>query len=172
VAVLLETAIDGNKTSLVRALDQSGRAEPAPAVGALALPSPLEDLAEQAVVVIDAVAVARESERREGIQEAGGQAAKAAVAERRVVLGFPHLFEVHAELFEGLAALLVDPEVVQIVCEGAADQELEGEVVDALGSGRFDPSLGLDHALDQEIPCGEGDRHEQIVAAEVLPTLA
>ena len=62
-------------------------AERQPVLRIFLLPAVLDDLAEQAVVVADAVAVGGDAERRHAFHEAGGEPAEAAVAERRVGLG-------------------------------------------------------------------------------------
>src|SRR6266702_7451014 len=57
-------------------------------------------LTEHAVFVTDAVAEARNAERRHRIEEAGRQPAEAAVAERGVRLDIGERFHVHAETCE------------------------------------------------------------------------
>src|SRR5262249_19189438 len=50
------------------------------------LPTVPDDLAKQSVIVANAVAVGRNSERRHALHETGGEPTKAAMAERRVRL--------------------------------------------------------------------------------------
>ena len=64
------------------------------------LPAVLDHLPEQPVVVADAVAAAGNAKRRHPFHEAGGEAAQAAVAERRVGLGRAQAIEVDAEVAE------------------------------------------------------------------------
>ena len=67
-------------------------------IGLLVLIAVDERLAEEAELVVDAVAEAGHVERRQRIEEAGGQAAEAAVAEGGVGLERLELFEIDAEL--------------------------------------------------------------------------
>ena len=57
-----------------------------PVLGRLLLPAAANDLAEQAVIVADAVTVRGDAERRHAVHETSGEAAETAVAERRVGL--------------------------------------------------------------------------------------
>ena len=62
-------------------------AERQPFLRIFLLPAVADDLAEQAVIVADAVAVGRDAERRHALHEAGGEAAETAIAERGIRLG-------------------------------------------------------------------------------------
>ena len=86
-------------------------------------------LAEQAVVVVEAHAVAGQAQRGDGIQEARGQAAQAAVAERRFDLKLLNLIEVVARGGELVLNLAIDTEVDHVVDEQLADQEFGGDVI-------------------------------------------
>ena len=87
-------------------------------------------LAEQAVMVVEAHAVAGQAQRGDGIQEARGQAAQAAVAERRLDLKLLNLIEVVARGDELALNLVIDAEVDHIVDEQLADQKLGRDVVE------------------------------------------
>ena len=67
-------------------LELPGVAERQPVLGIFVLPAVDDHLAEQAVVVADAVAVRGNAERGHAFHEAGGEPAEAAIAERRVRL--------------------------------------------------------------------------------------
>lgn len=67
------------------------------------------------------------------VEEAGGEAAEAAVAEGGILLLINHVLEVVPELLEGNLVGLVEVEVHEGVEERAAHEELEREIVDALG---------------------------------------
>ena len=86
-------------------------------------------LTEQAVVVVEAHAVAGQAQRGDGIQEARGQAAQAAVAERRFDLKLLNLIEVVARGGELVLNLAIDTEVDHVVDEQLADQEFGGDVI-------------------------------------------
>ena len=103
-----------------------------PVVGTLDLTAALDVLAEEAVAVAHAVAVAGDALVGHGVEEARGQAAQAAVAQARVDLLAANLLEVGAHGLDALGHEVADAEVDQIVVEQRADEELEGEVVDLL----------------------------------------
>ena len=85
-------------------LDLERSAVGLPAVGLLALEAVDDLLLEQAVLVIDAVAVAGHAQRGQGFQEARGQTAEAAVAQPGVGFAVEHIVEVDAEPRQHLAA--------------------------------------------------------------------
>ena len=87
-------------------------------------------LAEQAVMVVEAHAVAGKAQRGDGIQEACGQTAQAAVAERRLDLELLDLVEVVARGGELVLNLVIDAKVDHIVDEQLADQKLGRDVVE------------------------------------------
>ena len=81
-------------------------------------------------MVVEAHAVAGQAQRGDGIQEARGQAAQAAVAERRLDLELLDLIEVVARGDELALNLVIDAEVDHIVDEQLADQKLGRDVVE------------------------------------------
>ena len=87
-------------------------------------------LAEEAVVVVEAHAVAGEAQRGDGIQEACGQTAQAAVAQRRLDLKLLDLVEVMARRSELLLDLVIDAEINHVVDKQLADQKLGRDVVE------------------------------------------
>ena len=139
------------------AFDLPGVAEAEPMVGFLDLIAVFDDLAEDAVVVADAVAVAGELEGGEGIEEAGGKAAEAAVAEAGVAFEVAEEIPGEAEVGHGLADVVIDLEVDDVVAHGAADEVLHGEVVGALGAGLVVGDGGADPAVDEAVADGEGE---------------
>ena len=93
---------------------------------------PVDDaLAEDAVVVAEAVAHAREVERTHRVEEARGEAPKSAVSEPGVHLEVAQGVPVDAVLLQRLGTLAVELEVHDIVAEEAADEEFKGQIVDA-----------------------------------------
>ena len=139
-----------------------GVALPEPVVRILHLIAPLDPLVEHAVLVADAVAVARQRERRHRIEEAGGQAPEAAVAERGVQLHLVDPVEIELEVRQRVATALVEPHVHQAVRQQAAGQELHREVVDPLGVRPVVAAHGLHPALDQSFADGVGGRVEPV----------
>ena len=88
-----------------------------------------EELLEQAVAVEDAVAGHGQLEGGARVEEAGGQAAQAPVAQGGVGLLLEDVGEVLAEGAHRLARLVDQAEVGQVVEQGSPHEELGGEVV-------------------------------------------
>ena len=100
-----------------------------PVVGQLPLGAGLvEALLEQAELVAQAVAAQGQVAGHGAVQEAGRQAAQAAVAQGGV-LDLLHAGQIHALLGEGVPQLLEDAEVVEVGIDHAAHQILGGEIV-------------------------------------------
>ena len=109
-------------------------------------------LAEQTVMVVEAHAVAGQAQRGDGIQEARGQTAQAAVAERRLDLELLDLVEVVAGGDELVLNLVIDAEVDHIVDEQLADQKLGRDVVELfLAVVERTGGRALLHELDQQL---------------------
>ena len=89
-------------------------------------------LAEQAEVVIQPDAVSAELQGGYGIQEAGGQAAKPAVAQGRLQLQLLDIGELQLVLFQDGIDLVIQAQVDQIVGEQLADQKFRGNIVQFL----------------------------------------
>ena len=81
-------------------------------------------------MIVEAHAIAGQAQRGDGIQEARGQAAQAAVAERRLDLELLDLVEVVACGGELVLNLVVDAKVDHIVDEQLADQKFGGNVIE------------------------------------------
>ena len=120
-----------------------------PVLRRLLLPAAADDLAEQAIVVADAIAVGRDRERRHAVHEAGGEASEAAVAERGVGLDPAQVREVDAELVEGFGHRLGDAEIGHRVEQQAPDQEFKRQVIDALAPVGIDAVQGFEPAADR-----------------------
>ncbi|MPM61222.1 hypothetical protein SDC9_108079 [bioreactor metagenome] len=110
-----------------------GVALPLPVVCGFHLEPIAEALFEQAVFITDAVAIQREVERRRGIQKAGRETAKAAVAERRVFDILKH-GDIQAALFEGVLDLGQNIEHEQIVVNRSANQIFRAEIISFPGA--------------------------------------
>jgi hypothetical protein len=139
------------------ALDFPGIAVAQPVVGFLDLVAVADFLAEDAVIVADAVAVAGKLEGGEGVEEAGGEAAEAAVAETGVAFDVAQEVPGEAQLLHGLADGIVELEIDDVIAHGAADEVLHGEVVGALGAGLVVGDGGADPAVDEAVANGEGE---------------
>ena len=90
-------------------------------------------LAEQAELIADGAAHGGQLEGGQAVQEAGGQSAQAAVAQARLRLLLEHEAAVDAQLVQGPHVILLVDQVHHVVVQGAAHQELGGQVVDLLG---------------------------------------
>src|SRR5215467_4869456 len=89
-----------------------------PAVRNLYLHTVHDPLMEDAVVLAEAVAVTRVPERGEGVDEAGGKAPQAAVAQARVPFRLPEIFEPVTELGHCLSACVAQAHGHEAVAEG------------------------------------------------------
>ena len=140
--------------------------EPArePVVGALDLAAALDVLAEEAVAVAHAVAVAGHALVGHGVEEARGEAPQAAVAQARVDLLAAEGLEVGAHGLDALGDHVANAEVDQVVVEQGAEKELEGEVVDLLGA------LGVGLGEDRAALVGDElrQREEAVVVGKLL----
>ena len=126
-----------------------------PVVGSLALLPVDQLLLEEAELVVDAVAEPRHAEGREGVEEAGRQASQAAVPEGGVAFLRQHRVERALPLLEELLGLVPEPEVEEVVLQGAADQELHRQVVDPLDVPLDVPALGVEPDVGQALPHGQ-----------------
>ena len=109
--------------------DDEGVALLHPRVGVLGLEAVVKELLEQAVAVEDAVARHGQVQRGAGVQEAGGEASEAAVAQSRVGLLLEDGGQVDALRGEGVPGLVDQAQVGQVVEQRAPHEELRGEVV-------------------------------------------
>ena len=105
-------------------------------------------LLEQAVLITDAAAMARQAMRRHGVDEAGCETAEAAVAEAGIRLLLERIRQGEVEVLQYLLHGLLDTEIHEVALEQTAHEELDGEVVDLLlltlriGIVRLDPVIG------------------------------
>ncbi len=142
--VVDDAAVEPHGIGQVRARKLPRPAEAQPVVRLLVLPAAFDALGEHAEFVADAVAVGRHADRGRAVEQAGRQAAEAAVAEAGIGLLLRHRFDVAADFAQGFAEYLVDAEAAQGVHQQPADQELHGEV-----AGFLQPLLLLVAARDR-----------------------
>ena len=143
-----------------------------PVLWSFLLPAVANDLAEKAVVVADAVAVRGDLKGRHAVHEAGGEAAEAAVAERRVRLDPPEFAQVDAEFMQRFGHRLGDAEIGHRVEKQPADQEFEREVIDAFAPIGVDVRGRAQPAVDDEVAGREGDGEEPVARAGDLRNFA
>ncbi len=108
-----------------RPLEFPGVAEAQPFVGIFLLPAIVDDLAEQAEIIADAVADRGDRQCRHAFHEARREPSETAIAERRVRLAFAQVRKSDAEIAERRLEHRQEPHVVQRVGEEAADQKFE-----------------------------------------------
>ena len=148
------------------------RAEPQPAVRGLDLVAVDDLLVEQAEVIADAVAVGRNLHGGDGIHEAGGQPAEAAVAQGRVFLALLQGLQVVAELLQGLGDLVHQPHVDDGVAQRAADEKLERQVVHPFHLLGVEGLLGLDPLFHEHVAQGIGERPVDVLVAGAVRVAA
>jgi len=133
VGVHPHAAVQLHAEGAVRAGDLPGVLVAQPVVGALHLLPVGQVLLEHPVLVADPVAVRGQPQRGHRVQVAGGQPTQAAVAQPGVGLAALQLLQVVPQLLQRLGGGVVDAQVQQRVPQRPPDQELERQVVDALG---------------------------------------
>ena len=151
-ADLLDEAAEADRVDDFGSLEFPGIAVGQPVLRRLMLPAVRDHLAEQPMLVADAVAVGGQSDRGHGLHEAGGKATQAAVAERRVRFLGADVGEIDAESSQSVAGGFGQAEVGQPVHEQAADQELDGQIVDLLGMSLMRASRRAHPAVHNPVP--------------------
>ncbi len=155
---VLNVTIERNRHRFVRSLDQPRSITGHPVVGRLTLHAAFDELPEQAVFVVDAVAVSRHAKRRERIEEARGQSAEAAVAQARIRFLISKAGEFKAESRQSRPRFFVQAEVSQVVFQRLADEEFHRQVIEPFGVAVLVSLFGFGDAVDQAFADGEGKR--------------
>ena len=114
------------------------------------------------MIVANAEAVGRDTEAGHALHEAGGQASKPAVAERRVRFQGAQAIEVHPELGERKPHRFGQARIVERVHQHAARQEFERQIVDPLAMPCGVPSRALQPAIDDPVAQRQRRRHEPV----------
>ena len=147
----------------LRAWDLPWIAVAQPLVCDFLLPAVADDLVEDAELIADTVADGRNLDRRERIHVTRRESPEPAVAQTWLFLLRKDLVEIVAEPAQGLAGLIDDAEVEQVVREMRTGQELRGEIRDAA---RIRPPVVF-HALDrtpkEPFACGQRKRNVEIM---------
>ena len=113
-----------------------------------------------------------DTERRHAVHEAGGETPEAAIAERGVRFDPTELRQTDAEFFERLGHWFRNTEIGHRVEQKAADEELEGEVIDPLAAVGVDFRSGFQPAVDNNVPGGKSDGEKPVARAGHLGNLA
>jgi hypothetical protein len=127
-----DAAAEADRVHHFRPLELPGVAEIQPVFGLLLLPAIDDGLAEQAVLVADAIAMGGDAQGRHAFHEARRQTTEAAVAERRIGLQQANAFKVDAQFGQRFTGDVQQAEVAQAVVEQAADEKFQGEVIHPL----------------------------------------
>lgn len=122
--------------------------------------------------VADAVAMSRQPQGGHALHETGGQAAEAAVAQRRVRLHLSDALQRHPQLGHGLACHVEQAEVAQVVDQQAADEKFQRQVIDPLAVLARDLSTGFFPVIDQVVAGGQGQGLEPVVVEGIGRILA
>ena len=162
-AIPFGVAAELNFEGVFRPLQRPGIAEAEPFVGGLNLPAVANLLIEDAVLIADAVADGGNVEGGEGIHEAGGKTAEAAIAEAGFGFLLDERFEIEAELAHGLFGFFVDAEVDEVVGQMRTGEELGREIADDADILRAIVEDGLDPALDEAVADGVREGHVEII---------
>ena len=155
-----------------RTRELPGIAKRKPLLRVLVLPAVADDLAKQAVIVADAVAVRGNAERRHAFHETGGEPAEAAVAERSVGFGGAQAVEIDAEVAERGAKYLAEAEIAEYVGKQPADQKFERQIVDALAPLGVARPLGGQPAMNGAVAQRERGGHEPVASGGRADVLA
>ena len=119
---MFDAAVDGNETGFVGPLDFPGSLERQPVVRLFLLVTVVDFLAEQAVLVVDAVPAHGHVERGQRVQKAGRQPSQAAVAERGISLRLLGRLQRDTHLTKRVSAQIVDTQINQVVGEQSPQQ--------------------------------------------------
>ena len=122
-----------------------------PGFGEFLLPAILDRLAEQPVIVADAVAIGRHRQGCQALHVAGREPAEAAIAEGCVRLDHPEPVEVDAKLLQRRPHRAGQTEIVQAVEQQPPDQEFERQVIDVLAPVGVAGARGRHPAIDDAV---------------------
>ena len=160
-----DVAAEADRVGDLGALELPRVAEGEPVIGQLVLYAALDHLAEQPVLVADAISVRRDAERRHALHEAGGEAAEPAIAQAGIRLLRAQPVQIHVDAGQRLAHRLGQAEIAERVEQQAADQELEREIVDPLAAALRRLLPGQQPAIDHRIPQRQGGGDEPVPVA-------
>ena len=139
-----------------------------PAVGQLHLLAVHNLLAEQAVFIADGAAHGRQVQAGQAVQEAGRQAAQAAVAQAGFGLFLKHIVHIDAQLGQRLAVHIGGHQVQHVAVHAAAHEKLHRQVVQALGLGGLALLPGDEVLLHDLVADSGGHRLVDLLLAGLL----
>ena len=130
VPVIDDLAAEANLLGLVHLGDEPGIAQAHPVVGQLDLLAVDDLLLEQTQLIADGVAGGGDLLSGHGVQIAGSQTAQTAVAQTGVGLRLEQVAGGETHVLQSLAQGLQQTQVVGVLLQRTAHQELQGQVVD------------------------------------------
>ncbi len=139
-------------------LDLEGSAVGLPAVRLLALEAVEDLLFEQSEFVVDAIAVARHSERCHGFLKTCSQTPQATIPQAGIDLAFHHIVEADTKAGQHLATELFQAQVGQVIAQQPSHQPFHRKVIESLGILVTIARLGFQHAVNNAVADGEGNR--------------
>src|SRR5437899_1788479 len=166
---VIDTAIDWDDARLIRALNLPRGPVRTPEVRAFFLIAIVNFLPEQAVVVVNTIAIAWHPEGGERIEKTRRQATKPAIAQGWVTLALAQLFEINPHAQQGFLAHLKETQVLQVRPQQTTNEELHREIIEAFCVGFTVPRRGLEHSIDHAVPHCQRYRDKQIAFGETLP---
>lgn len=131
VVIVLGMPAKRHATGVFRPLDLPRVAIAQPVVGVLDLIAILDVLAEHAVLVMNAIAHHRQVQRGAAVHEARGEPTQTAVSQAGVGFFFGEVFQRLAKTVQGLARLVVQPQIEHMVGQRTPDQEFQRQVIGA-----------------------------------------
>ncbi len=140
-------------------------AEGQPVFRVFVLPTVLDRLPEQAVVIADAIAIRGDGQRRHALHETGGEPSEPAIAKSRVRFHLAQLVEVDIQASQGLANLGGEAEIVQRIHKQTPDQKFERQIIDAPPVFFVVCLLGCDPRPDDAVSHDKRGREEPIPLA-------
>lgn len=141
-------------------------------LGLLLLPAVDNRLAEQAVLIPNAVAMPGDTQGRHAFHETRGQAAEASVAQGGVRFQQADTLQVDPQLGQGLASHVQQAQVAQAVVEQAADEEFQRQVVHPLLAFAVDLPRMVHPVLDHMIARCQCNGLEPVMVEGVIRILA
>ena len=147
---------------------QPGVAQGHPLVGQLHLAALHDLLAEDAQLIADGIACGGDVQGGQTVQIAGGQAAQTAVAQTGVGLHVEDVRRPEAQLVDGVRQLLHDAQVIGVLHEAAAHQELQGHIVHHPAALAGGAAAGLHAALGHDVPQDHGAGFHHLAVGGLL----
>src|SRR5580692_382713 len=117
----------------------------------LLLPSILDHLPEEAVIIADSITASGDAEARHAFHEAGGEPPETAIAEGGVGFGVAHPVRIHAEVAERNLDEFIAAQIADHIVEQPADQKFQRHVINALAALRRADAVDRQPAVDDAV---------------------